>query len=115
MAAAYPYFDQGPDERAARLRDQFLGWDYGRWVYVRHIDGWWCEGQTGPASLSGDRTRQGRRRIPGQERGNRHHLRAAEVPPDLGHRHMVAGLAPVRVGGKLQEAQTWRDGWNLAE
>src|SRR5579872_1953708 len=45
VAAAYPFFDQGPDDRAAQLGDQFLGHNHGRWVYVRHIDGWWCEGR----------------------------------------------------------------------
>ena len=39
VAAAYPCFDQKPGERAARLQEQLLGHDYGRWVYVRHVDG----------------------------------------------------------------------------
>jgi hypothetical protein len=43
-AGAYPVFDQGPDVRAARLQDQLLGHNYGRWVYVRQIDGWCCKG-----------------------------------------------------------------------
>jgi hypothetical protein len=44
VAAAYPFFDQDPNERAARFREQFLNYEFGRWVYVRHIDSWWCEG-----------------------------------------------------------------------
>lgn len=44
LASAYPHFDQDLEERAARLKDQFLLYDHGRWVYVRRIDDWWCEG-----------------------------------------------------------------------
>ncbi len=44
MASAWPYFDRTPAEQASQLAFQYLGYDYGRWIYIRQIDSWWCEG-----------------------------------------------------------------------
>jgi hypothetical protein len=44
MASSYPYLDRTTEERAHQLRDQYLSHDFGRWVYVRRVDSWWCEG-----------------------------------------------------------------------
>lgn len=43
MASASPHFDRSPAEQASELATQYLGHDYGRWIYVRQIDSWWCE------------------------------------------------------------------------
>lgn len=40
MARAWPVFDKTATERAQELRDS----EYGRWKYLRHVDGWWMEG-----------------------------------------------------------------------
>jgi hypothetical protein len=44
MASAFPDFDQSNDERALQLSEQYLSHDFGRWLYVRRVDSWWCEG-----------------------------------------------------------------------
>ena len=43
MASASPNFDRSPAEQASQLVTQYLGDDYGRWIYIRQIDSWWCE------------------------------------------------------------------------
>ena len=115
VAAVYPHFDQGPDERAARLRDQFLGHDYGRWVYVRRIDRWWCEGDRACVVVRGIE-----------------HVKGDDESPDRNEETVITyGLRRFRQtwviatwsqgwprfgsADKLPEAQSWRDGWNLAE
>jgi hypothetical protein len=115
VAAAHPHFDQTPDERATQLRDQFVGWDFGRWVYVRQIDGWWCEG---------DRACLVIRAI--------EHIKGDDESPARNQETVITyGLRKFRQSwviatwsqgwphfgsaDKLQVAQTWRDGWNLAE
>jgi hypothetical protein len=115
VAVAYPFLDQEPEERAARLRDQFLGHNYGRWVYVRHIDGWWCEGNRACVIV----------------RGIEHDKGDDESPPRNEETVITYGLRKFRQtwiittwsqglprfgsADKLQEEQTWRNGWNLAE
>lgn len=115
VAAAYPHFDQGTEERAARLRDQFLGWNYGRWVYVRRIDGWWCEDNRACVVI----------------RGIEHVMGDDESPARNEETVVAYGLRKFRhtwvistwsqgwprfgSAAKLQEPQTWRDGWRLAE
>jgi hypothetical protein len=115
VAVAYPYFDQGPDERAARLREQFLGHNYGRWIYVRHIDGWWCEGDRACVVVRGIE-----------------HVKADDDSPARNEETVVTyGLRKFRQtwviatwsqgwprfgsADKLHAAQTWRDGWNLGD
>jgi hypothetical protein len=44
MAMVYPNFDQSVDERASQLEKRYLSDDFGRWIYIRHIDSWWSEG-----------------------------------------------------------------------
>jgi hypothetical protein len=115
VATAYPFFDQGPDERAARLRDQFLGHNYGRWVYVRHIDGWWCEGSRGCVIVRGIEHVKGDDDSP---------TRNEETVITYGLRRfrqtwVIAtwsqGWPRFGSAEKLQEAQSRRKGWNLAE
>ena len=115
VAAAYPFFDHGPDEHAARLRDQFLGWNYGRWVYVRHIDEWWCEGSRACVVV------RGIEHIKGDDESS---ARNEETVITYGLRKfrqnwVIAtwsqGWPRFESAEKLNDAQTWRDGWNLAE
>ncbi len=89
MALAYPDFDRTTGERADQLKDQRLGHDFGRWLYVRQVDSWWCEGLR--TCVDAGRGR------PGEERGNGRDLRASQVRGSVGDRNVVAGLAPVRV------------------
>ena len=115
VAAAYPNFDKGSGERAARLRDQFLGHNYGRWVYVRYIDGWWCEGSRACVIVRGIE-----------------HVKSDDDSPDrneetvitygLRKHHQTWVIATWSQGwprfgsaDKLQGEQSWRNGWNLAE
>lgn len=115
MAAAYPLFDQEPEERAAHLRDQFLSYDFGRWVYVRHIDSWWCDGNRSCVVVRGIE-----------------HVKGDDESPTSNEETVITyGLRKFRQtwiiatwsqgwprfgsAEKLQEAQTWREGWNLAE
>ncbi len=115
VAAAYPFFDQGSDERAARLRDQFLSHNYGRWVYVRYIDGWWCEGDRACVVVRGIE-----------------HVKGDEESPTGNEETVITyGLRKFRQtwviatwsqgwprfgsAYKLQEAQSWRSDWNLTE
>jgi len=115
VAAAYPFFDQEPDERATRLRDQFLGYAFGRWQYVRHIDGWWCEGDRACVIVRGIEHDMGDDESP---------VRNEETVVTYGLRKfrqtwIIAtwsqGWPRFGSAEKLQEPQTWRDGWNLAE
>jgi hypothetical protein len=115
VAAAYPFFDQEPDERAARLRDQFLGWDYGRWVYVRHIDEWWCEGSRACVVVRGIEHVKGDDDSP---------QRNEETVITYGLRKSIRGWVIAtwsqgwpRFGSaeKLQGIPTWKSGWDLAE
>jgi hypothetical protein len=115
VAAAYPYFDQGADERAARLRDQFLGYDYGRWLYVRHIDGWWCEGNRACVVV------RGIEHVKGDDESS---ARNEETVITYGLRRfrqtwVIAtwsqGWPRFGSAEKLHEPQTWRADWNLAE
>jgi len=115
VAAAYPHFDQGPDERAAHLRDQFLGHNYGRWVYVRYIDGWWCEGDRACVVVRGIEHVKGDEESP---------TRNEETVITYGLRKFCQtwviatwsqGWPRFGSAEKLQEAQSWRNGWNLAE
>jgi hypothetical protein len=115
VAAAYPHFDFSPEERAARLRDQYLGWDHGRWVYVRHIDGWWREGDRACVVVRGIEHAKGDDESP---------ARHEETVITYGLRRSRRGWVIAtwsqgwpRFGSadKLPEWQSWRDGWNLAE
>jgi hypothetical protein len=115
VAAVYPDFDEGIDKRAARLREQFLGPNYGRWMYVRHIDGWWCEGNRACVVVRGIEHDKGDEESP---------ARNEETVVTYGLRKFRQTWAIVtwsqgwpRFGSaeKLQGAQTWREGWNLAE
>ena len=115
VAAAYPFFDQEPDERAARLRDQFLGWDHGRWVYARHIDGWWREGDRACVVVRGVEHVKGDEDSP---------ARNEETVITYGLRRSRRGWVIAtwsqgwpRFGSadKLTGQQSWRGGWNLAE
>jgi hypothetical protein len=115
VAAAYPFFDQGPDERAARLRDQFLGDNYGRWVYVRHIDGWWCEASRAGVIVRGIEHNKGDDDPP---------ARNEETVITYGLRRFrqtwiittwSQGWPRFGSAEKLPEAQSWRDGWSLEE
>jgi hypothetical protein len=115
VAAAYPFFDLGPEERAARLQDQFLGHNYGRWVYVRHIDGWWCEGNRacvvvrGIEHILGDEESPTRNEETVITYGLRKHRQTWVIAT------WSQGWPRFESADKLQEVQTWRDGWNLAE
>jgi hypothetical protein len=115
VAVAYPFLDQRPDERATRLRDQFLGYNFGRWLYVRHIDGWWCEGNRACVIV----------------RGIEHVIGDDESPARNEETVVTYGLREFRQtwviatwsqgwprfgsAEKLPEDQSWREGWNLAE
>lgn len=44
MARAYPTLDDTDAERAQKLEKQYRTYDFGRWVFLRHIDSWWTEG-----------------------------------------------------------------------
>jgi hypothetical protein len=115
LAAAYPYFDQGPDERAARLRDQLLGHNYGRWVYIRRIDGWWCEGSRACVIVRGIEHNKGDDDSPSsnEETVITYGLRRYHQPWIIAI--WSQGWPRFGSADKLQEAQTWRNGWNLAE
>jgi hypothetical protein len=115
VALAYPNFDFSLDDRAARLRDQYLGWDYGRWVYVRHIDGWWQEGDRACVVIRGIEHTMGDDEFP---------ARNEETVLTYGLRRSLDGwviaawsLGWPRFGSaeKLAERQSWRDGWDLSE
>lgn len=115
VAAAYPNFDHTPVERAAQLRDQFQDHDFGRWAYIRHIDSWWCEGNRACLVV----------------RGIEHVLGDNESPTSNEETVITYALRKFRQkwviatwsqgwprfgsAEKLQEPQTWREGWNLAE
>jgi hypothetical protein len=115
VAAVYPHFDYSPAERATRLRDQFIGWDHGRWVYVRHIDGWWQEGDRACVVVRGIEHVKGDDASP---------ARSEETVITYGLRRFRRGWVIAtwsqgwpRFGSadKLTEPQSWREGWNLAE
>jgi hypothetical protein len=115
VAVAHPHFDFSPEERAARLRDQFLGWDHGRWVYVRHIDGWWREGNRACVVARGVEHVKGDDESP---------VRNEETVITYGLRRsrrgwVIAtwsqGWPRFRSADRLTEPQSWREGWHLAE
>jgi hypothetical protein len=115
LAAAYPFFDQELEERAARLRDQYLGYDYGRWVYVRHIDGWWCEGNRACVIV------RGIEHVKGDDESQATNEETV-ISYGLRKFHNTWAIATWSQGWprfgsaeKLQQALTWRDGWDLAE
>jgi hypothetical protein len=45
MAHAYPSLDASLEDRAEQLREQHETHEFGRWVYLRHVDAWWQEGR----------------------------------------------------------------------
>lgn len=115
MAAACPDFDHEPDQRATDLRKQYLGYKFGRWVYVRRIDGWWCEGNRACVVV----------------RGIEHQAAFEEFPTSNEETVITYDLRKFRQtwviytwsqgwprhgsAERLNEPQQWRDGWNLAE
>jgi hypothetical protein len=115
VAVAYPDFDKGPDERAAQLRDRYLGWDHGRWVYVRHIDKWWCEGDRACVVVRGIEHSKGDDDSTASNEetvityGLRQ-FRQSWVIATWSQRWPRFGSAE-----KLQGEQSWKNGWNLAE
>ena len=115
VAGAYPYFDQSQENRAAALQRQFLGWNYGRWVYVRRVDGWWCEGSRACVVVRGIEHDTGDKRAPArnEETVISYGLRR------FGSRWVIAtwsqGWPRFGSAERLAERQPWRDGWNLAE
>ena len=115
MASAYPYLDKTYEERANLLKSQYLSHDFGRWLYVRCVDSWWCEGCRACVVV----------------RGVEHTMPDDDVPTrneetvvtygfrKSGDRWIIAtwsqgwprfGSAP-----KLPGRQSWRDIWRLAE
>ncbi|MGH7139594.1 MAG: hypothetical protein ACREHD_27965, partial [Pirellulales bacterium] len=115
MAAADPFFDQGPEERAACLRDRFLGDEFGRWIYVRHIDGWWCEGNRACVVVRGiEHTKEDENSTATNE----------ETVVTYGLRRfrqnwVIAtwsqGWPKYGSAEKLEGKQSWRESWNLIE
>jgi len=115
LAAAYPHFDQRPEERAARLRDQFLSHDYGRWIYVRHIDRWWCDGDRACVVVRGIEHVKG---------DNDSTATNDETVITYGLRKfrqnwVIAtwsqGWPRFGSAAELHEHQIWKDGWNLPQ
>ncbi|MBN9521679.1 hypothetical protein J0H58_24725 [bacterium] len=115
VAAAYPHFDHSPEGRAAGLRDRFLGWDHGRWVYLRRLDAWWCEGDRACVIVRGIEHVKGDDESPArnEETVITYGLRKS------GRTWVIAGWSQgwPRSGSadKLPEAQPWREGYELAE
>ncbi len=115
VATAYPYFDLGLEERAGQLQERFLNDDYGRWVYIRHIDEWWCEGNRACVVVRGIEHVMGDDESPAENRetvityGLRMY-RGSWVIVTWSQAHPRFGSAD-----RLLTAQSWRDGWNLAE
>lgn len=115
VAGACPYFDLTLDERADQLRERFLGPEYGRWVYVRHVDDWWCEGNRACVVV----------------RGIEHTIGDNESPARNEETVITYGLRQFRgawilatwsqgwprygSADKLSDDQTWLDGWDLAK
>jgi hypothetical protein len=115
VAAAYPYLDHSPDERADSLQRQFLGWNHGRWVYVRRVDRWWCEGDRACVVVRGIEHAMG---------DEKSRARNEETVVTYGLRRfrqswVIAtwsqGWPRFGSAERLAERQPWRDGWNLAE
>jgi hypothetical protein len=115
VAAAYPHLDYSTQDRVDRLREQFLGWDHGRWAYVRHIDMWWREGNRACVVVRGIEHVKGDAEEPG---------RNEETVITYGMRrfrdHWVIatwsqGWPRFGSAAKLPEPQPWREGWDLAE
>lgn len=115
VASAYPFFDHEPTERAARLQEQFHGHNYGRWVYVRYIDGWWCEGNRACVIVRGIEHNIGDDDAPARNE-------ETVITYGLRRFHQSWVIATWSQGwprfgsaDKLQGEQPWRNGWNLAE
>ena len=115
VAAAYPYFDFRPGRACGPSAGPVPRPDHGRWVYVRCIDGWWCEGDRACVVVRGIE-----------------HVKGDGESPDRNEETVITyGLRRFRQAwviatwsqgwprfgsaDKLPEAQSWRDGWNLAE
>jgi hypothetical protein len=115
VAAAYPHFDYNPEERAARLREQYLGWDHGRWVFVRHIDGWWQEGDRACVIVRGVEHAKGDDESPAtnQETVLTYGLRKSRQGWVIAT--WLQGWPRFGSAEKLPEPQSWREGWYLAE
>jgi hypothetical protein len=113
VALAYQFFDYEPVERAARLRDQFLGYNFGRWVYVRHIDGWWCEGNRACVIVRGIEHTKGNAKSPARNEETVVTYTLRKFRQTWVIATWSQGWPKYGSAKKLQEAQTWRDGWNL--
>lgn len=115
MASAYPYFDRSDAERAEQLQDQYLSHEFGRWLYVRCVDSWWCEGVRACVVV----------------RGVEHTMPDEDAPAKNEETVVAYGLRKAgdrwvittwsqgwpRFGSatKIQKRQSWKDLWGLAE
>jgi hypothetical protein len=115
MATAYPELDRTNAERAVRLRGSCLGHDFGRWIYVRHIDGWWCEGNRACVVVRG---------IEHMMPDGENPARNEETVVTYGLRRrnkrwIIAtwsqGWPRFASAPKLEDGQAWRDNWHLGE
>ncbi len=115
MASAYPNFDRTSEERAAQLKDQYLSHDFGRWLYVRCVDSWWCEGVRACVVVRGIEHTMPEDNV---SAGNEETVVTYGLRRS-GDRWIIAtwsqgwprfGSAP-----KLPGGQSWRDIWRLAE
>lgn len=53
MARAWPWPNVEESERVKQLEEECLGYEFGRWIYVRVVDGWWIEGIRAAVTLRG--------------------------------------------------------------
>ncbi|HVX15917.1 MAG TPA: hypothetical protein VHC22_32335 [Pirellulales bacterium] len=115
LAAAYPFFDETPEERAARLRERLVGDEFGRWLYVRRVDRWWCEGNRACVVVRGiEHTRTDE-----DPAGTNEETVVTYDLRKYRHTWVIAtwsqGWPRFGSAEKLDEPQPWRDGWNLAQ
>lgn len=115
VAAVYPHLDARLEERAARLADQYLGRDYGRWVYVRHIDGWWCEGDRACVIVRGVEHIKGDDESPARNEETVITYGLWRFRQSWVIATWSQGWPQFGSAEKLLESQPWRDGWNLSE
>jgi len=115
MAECCPDLDMLLTECSSQLQEQHQGCEFGRWIYLRHVDSWWQESRRACIVV----------------RGIEHAMPDEEDPATNEETVVTYGLrkygdswiiwtwcqgwpqhgsAPA-----LEEQQSWRDGWGLAE
>jgi hypothetical protein len=113
-ALAYLNLDQTIEERIEQFEQQHLGWDSGRWIYIRQVDSWWCEGDRACVVARGIE-----------------HTKSDDEGPSTNKEAVISyglfkyedrwvintwsqGWPEHGSAEKVSEPQDWRDGWNLA-